>query len=253
MCVILLAATLLTAESPPYELSIQGKTTAEVDEAVRLTLDGLPPIEWPLSEEDLEWLNALIVKVSAPHAVDEDGYEMEQELVLKLAPVRFVFRLEFKASVAGHYVFAVDWNGEPKELLLHRLEVGGGSDPPPGPDPPDPPDPPTPGIFHIVIFYESGDLEEKDKLTDQQVQMIASLKFKKTLEQKGHRLWTFDSDLTGPKGMPEAWRPWWNALEGHGLPAVVLGRVEDSGVVIRKTHPLPKTVDGLWELIGGKP
>jgi hypothetical protein len=114
----------------------------------------------------------------------------------------------------------------------------------------DPPPPPPPSDkLQIAFFVESANL---DNLPIRQRLMLASLTLRQEIEAAGHKLLgVWDDDITGPNGVPERYRKWYEAIQGDPLPRIAYAPLEGGQII---DEPLPANTDELWELIGrGKP
>jgi len=150
--------------------------------------------------------------------------------------------LFFWASKQQRYAIILDVNiPGAYQLLIHEIAVGVD----PGPDPDPDPDPDPNGKYQIVIFAESGSL---DNLPTGQREITASLILRQELSAAGHRLLgVFDPEITGPGGLPEWCKPWWAAVQGDPLPRIALASVAGGAV---KDFALPADVAALWKLLG---
>lgn len=146
----------------------------------------------------------------------------------------------FQSKQAGKYLIALSI---PKDGKIDYGEivvtVGGEVPLPPSPDPPGP----QPGAkFQLLFLFQSDKL---DNLPAGQREILASLKFRKELEAKGHLVRGFFGVDSG-KDAPEDLAPFFAAAEGKELPRVAVsphagGKIE--------TFSLPADPAGLWKLL----
>lgn len=108
-----------------------------------------------------------------------------------------------------------------------------------------------------MFFYQSDTL---DNLPHAKRVMLAGQAFRKALEAKGHSFeGAFDvdavagtgrttCDATGcfPVGLPDALRPWWQAVDKKPLPAVAIAPM-DGGTI--QVFALPQDTAGFWSLL----
>lgn len=124
------------------------------------------------------------------------------------------------------------------------------------PDPVDPPDPPNPvnQKYSVCFFMESNELDD-GVLTDDQMEMLVGLKFRKDLKAKGHNfVGSFDSNSCESgkcKIVSKTLKPWFDnfASQKVKMPCVAIAPIEGGPI---KFYPLPKTMAELDNLIGGE-
>lgn len=140
-----------------------------------------------------------------------------------------------KVANTTAYVAAIVLDGKPK-LLWFRVDVkidGKPIPPVPPPVPPVPPVPPTPppgSKYKLMIFVESAKLISMPKA---QRDMLASLKFRVTVKDKGHLLLGVYDPV--PDKSPSAeYQPWFAAVVGKALP---------QAAIVPLTNQTPKAVE----------
>jgi len=129
------------------------------------------------------------------------------------------------------------------QLILHEFVVGT----PEPPKPPDPPKPPEPaGPYQIMIWLETGALEA---LPSSQSYLQSSLKLRTALKAKGHALvGVYDQDISGPSGLPERLKPWYDAIKSATIPCIALAPMAGGTI---KVYPLPQNEAALWSRLEG--
>jgi len=139
-------------------------------------------------------------------------------------------------------------------ILQHPVQVGKAPDPGPDPPDPDPPIPPDPNAKWQVRFFLGSDPageSQLDNLTDEQVDMLTGLKFRKEFKAKGH-LWLGVNRYGAiPEGgVSDALKPWWESVKGDPLPRIAFASRDTASTI--QDYPLPKTKKAFWELLEGK-
>lgn len=117
---------------------------------------------------------------------------------------------------------------------------------PPSPDPPEPPKP-VPGTkYQLMFVVETATL---DNLPDGQTNVLAGLKFRKQVFDKGHTILGFyDPSPEVRKTAPKEFVPWFEAADGK-VPCILMAPLEGGPIVAK---PMPANEDEFWKLVGGK-
>ena len=167
----------------------------------------------------------------------------------------------------------INWKSQQVYQIRKVIKVIGepGPDPPNPPDPPDPPDPLA--KWQIWFFRESTD---GDELTTDHHELLSGLKFRDSLEEKGHLFmgsWDISSEsqanwpvkmvekdcLVDRFGRKTCFPPIpmrsppkdlavevWDKVRGDPMPRVAIAPI-DGGVI--QDFPLPDDVSGFWKLL----
>lgn len=151
-------------------------------------------------------------------------------------------------GAAGDYaiIYFPPGDGQP---VVQKVTLGGSA---PEPKPPDPPAPNH--HWQIAIFVETGDL---DGMPLAQLEMVASLAFRKSLTEAGHTflgVWDKDSAVTGVRCADgrcipvedSKYAPWFKAAAGKPLPCVAIASPGGGDIQV---FPLPADAAALLKLL----
>tara|TARA_R100000329_G_scaffold33165_1_gene30821 strand:- start:12222 stop:13313 length:1092 start_codon:yes stop_codon:yes gene_type:complete len=105
----------------PLQLKISGATEAYVGDKVVLTVNGLPEVDTTQTiDEALQWTKHLNFVHSSP---DTGLTVVEPQLIVRLTEDRvFVLQIVVMTTIDGTVVVVGDYNQEPFQVALHRIE-----------------------------------------------------------------------------------------------------------------------------------
>lgn len=158
-----------------------------------------------------------------------------------------------QARVAEHYILDMkviedEMKDEyPSGMGTIVINVGGEEPkPPPGPKPKPEPEPkPNPDQkWSVVVFWETG----ANNISLEQLEIIASRKFREQFEELGHQLRIFDPDAA--EGFPTKYKGFWDAIDKNNLPQVSVAPIEGGKVW---TFALPESRATFLKRIEGGP
>lgn len=124
-------------ETGPADLTMTGPATSGTGQVVSIIVSGLPAVDLSKTVgEQTKWIDNIRFDVSEPTG---SSVTLDKELSMSVSPWEWRLKVTFLPKVNGCYIVVCDWNEPPFGLALHRVEVGGGTVPPPLDPPSDPP------------------------------------------------------------------------------------------------------------------
>jgi hypothetical protein len=213
-------------------IGVVGPSKAEVNTAIRLSLQGLPPVDLTKAmNEQLSWVSDVAIFVDTPTSVDPGQYTLSKKLSIDVSPFRWAFELDFVASKPGDYVLIIDWNKAPFELCHHRITIGGGTAPADPTKPVDPakPQPPNQKITRVTWVWE------KD---DGPIPRYVATALQKLSDPAGGYsvvATDFEDDTTDGDGqVPDQYKLALETSKTTGVPVLVL---QSDGIVVKTMKP----------------
>lgn len=215
----LLIPTIAFAADPDIKLT--GPASANVKEEIRITLDG---VQIPSGDEEEAWAEKLEVTANLPDG-KSDKEAVQAEISRGIGKAGKRLRIYFSGDKPGAYVIAL-WEGNSRNLLMHRVTVGGAVvvNPPVGPvvppvtppvvvNPPvtPPVNPPvTPPVnpsrsLQVMVVWESGENQSVELSSLIAAFQLETGKGFQYLKQRGHKTFlAVDDDLKNERGQPSA-------------------------------------------------
>lgn len=179
----ILAASLMLLAATADAQRIIGPDTAQVDQELRLGVDGLAA---PSFSDGIDavanWVNGLKVRADAPPTAE--AY-LEPDVALNFGKQAVKLRILFSANKPGVYVIALT---DGKELLTKRIVVG-------GTNPQPPPTPVTTGRRQIILVRETQDNTPQMNITELSFRSGTQAEY---LKSKGHFLVILSDDRPPP-------------------------------------------------------